>query len=517
MDNGIGNWPTIHALRSPERVALIDGDTGAALTFAELERRTNALADVLTRKGIRPGDRVALVTLNSPQMLEVLLAAAKLGAVTVPINFRLSAPEIRYVLQDCAAALVFHSAQLAPTVRDAISDTYIREAIEIPSAQQRAAGEPSAYEELIASGDPARVVRTVGHEDLCVLMYTSGTTGLPKGAMLTHGNFLWNAIHNITTGDGLSWRDVNLTAAPMFHIGALGIYTMPMVYLGATSVILESFAPEAWSEAIERHRVSVAFAVPAMWAAINASAGIGTRDMSSLRVAISGGAPCPVVLIEAMRARGVAFTEGFGLTETAPIACVLGAEDVVAHAGSIGKPVLHVDFRIVADGRDVEVGEVGELVMRGPNIFVGYWQKPDATRDALRDGWFYSGDLATVDADGFYTLVDRKKDMVITGGENVYPAEVEQALYRHPGIAEVAVIGVPDEQWGEAVVAIAVLKPGAAAGEPELIDWIRERLAHFKCPRQFVFIDALPRTATGKVLKRDLRKGWTGSASAVTR
>ncbi len=517
MDHGIGNWPTIHDLRNPGGVALIDGDTGATLTFADLERRTNSLADSLTRKGIRRGDRVAVVTLNSPHMLEVLLATAKLGAVTVPVNFRLSAPEIRYVLQDSGAAVVFYSTQVSETVHDAIKDTYVREAFEIGSAQQRAAGAGSDFENLVNDGDSARVVYDVAHEDLCVLMYTSGTTGAPKGAMLTHGNFLWNAVHNMSVGDGLSLRDLNLTAAPLFHIGALGIYTMPMIYIGATSVILESFAPESWVEAVEHHRVTVAFAVPAMWAAIQASSGINTRDLTSLRIAVSGGAPCPVVLIEAMRKRGIAFTEGFGLTETAPIACVLSADDVVEHAGSIGKPVAHVDFRIVEDGRDVAVGEVGELLMRGPNIFVGYWQKPDATREALRDGWFHSGDLARVDSDGYYTLVDRMKDMVITGGENVYPAEVEQALYRHPSIAEVAVIGIPDETWGEAVTAVVVLRPDAQADEREIIEWLRGRLAHFKCPRRVSFVDALPRTATGKILKRDLRKTWAGDTSAVRR
>ncbi|SDD94890.1 acyl-CoA synthetase [Rhodococcus tukisamuensis] len=517
MDNGIGNWPSIHHLRRPDRTALVDADTGAALTFGELDRRTNALADAMRQRGVRKGDRVALITFNSPHMLEVLFAAAKLGAVTVPVNYRLSAPEMRYILQDSGACIVFHSAQLTATVHDAADGTYVRETVEIGSAAQRVAGERSAYDALLASGDPARVEYDIGHDDLCVVMYTSGTTGRPKGAMLTHGNFLWNAVHNFSIAEGLTPRDVNVTSAPMFHIGALGIFTLPMLYLGATSVILESFAPEAWLDAVEQHRGTVAFCVPAMWAAIDNAASIGDRDLGSLKFTISGGAPCPVVLIEALRGRGITFTEGFGLTETSPIAAVLDADDVVTHAGSIGRPVLHVDFRIVDDGRDVPVGEVGELVMRGPNIFAGYWQKPDATREALRDGWFHSGDLARCDEDGYYTIVDRKKDMVISGGENVYPAEVEQQLYRHRAVAEVAVIGVPDETWGEAVAAVVVCKPGQQVGGDELISWLRERLAHFKCPRAVVFVDELPRTATGKILKRELRANWSDGAMVAAR
>ncbi|GAA4815124.1 acyl-CoA synthetase [Tomitella cavernea] len=517
MDHGIGSWITIHARRTPHRVALTDGDTGRQFTYAELDRRTNALADALRAKGVRPGDRVAFVLFNSPHLLEVTFAAAKLGAIAVPVNFRLSAPEIRYILDDAAACVVFASEQVIATVREAAHGSYVRELIEIPSAATRSGGRTgSAYEEMVSAGDPARVEVDVAHDGVASLMYTSGTTGFPKGTMLTHGNHLWNAINSVGVDLGLTPQDVSLTAAPMFHIGAFGIFTLPLMYLGGSAVILESFTPAGWLDAVERHRPTVAFCVPAMWAAI-AAAGLGGRDLESLRYTISGGAPCPVTLIEKLRAQGMVFTEGFGLTETAPVASVLSADDVIAHAGSIGKPVTHVQMRVAdEDGCDVPAGEVGELLLRGPSIFVGYWQKPEATATALRDGWFFSGDLAREDEDGYFYIVDRKKDMVITGGENVYPAEVEQVLYRHDAIAEVAVIGTPDEKWGESVTAVAVLKPGAAVVESELIAWMRERLAHFKCPRKVVFIDELPRTATGKILKRELRAQW-GSGQVVHR
>ena len=336
--------------------------------------------------------------------------------------------------------------------------------------------------------------------------------------MLTHGNHLWNAFTHFSMTEGLTPRDVSLVAAPLFHIGAFGIFTLPLVYLGGTSVILESFNPATWIDCVEQHRPTLAFCVPAMWAAIVA-AGLDGRQLSLLRYTISGGAPCPLVLIRQLRVHGLVFTEGFGLTETAPVASALGADEVIKHAGSVGKPIAHVEYRIVGDdGREVPTGEVGELLIRGPNVFVGYWQKPDASREVLdEDGWFHSGDLARVDAEGYYYIVDRKKDMVISGGENVYPAEIEQVLYQRPEIAEVAVLGTPDARWGEAVTAVVALKAGQQLDADELIAWARQRLAGFKCPRVVRFVDSLPRTTTGKLLKRELRRQFGGDGAAVQR
>lgn len=517
MDKGIGNWVTIHARRTPGKVALIDGNTGQQISYADFERRSNALASALRGKGVRKGDRVAMMAFNSPQFMEVAFAVAKLGAVLVPINFRLMAPEVRYILDDAAPCMLFASPQAAATAREAASGSLVREVIEIPSAEQRAARAPSAFEDMIAGGDAQRIEVDVDLNEVATLMYTSGTTGFPKGSMLTHGNHFWNAITNVSMSEGLTPHDLNLAGAPLFHIGAFGIFTLPLVYLGGASIIMESFAPATWLDTVEKLRPTLAFCVPAMWGAI-AAAGLKGRDLGSLRYAISGGAPCPVVLIESLRAQGLVFTEGFGLTETAPIASGLDASDVLAHAGSIGKPIAHVQYRIVDDaGADVPVGKTGELLIRGPNVFIGYWQKPEATKQALQGGWFRTGDLARVDEDGYYYIVDRKKDMVITGGENVYPAEVEQVLHRHPDIADVAVIGSPDAKWGEAVTAVVVRKPDGQLTEAQLIEWTRERLAHFKCPRVVKFIDALPRTATGKVLKRELRQLWSADGAAVHR
>lgn len=519
LDAGFGDWVTRHALRNPQRPAFVSGESGQVTTFAELDERTNRLADALRRNGVTRGDRVAMLTLNSVAMMEIYIAVAKLGAVGVPVNFRLSPPEVRYVLADSGAEFLLESSALSPLAQAACAEgTQVRQRVRVPTSAQRAAGDTADYEDFLAGGRAARVTESIAAEDVAVLMYTSGTTGAPKGAMLTHGNFQWNVFNGLGVGAGSSREDVTLSGAPLFHIGALGVHTMPYLYLGACSVIQEAFTPDGWLELAQRHQVTNAFLVPAMWAAILNSPTFGDYDLSSLRAAVSGGAPCPIVVIEGMRANGVEFTEGFGMTETAPSCSTLQPDEVVAHAGSIGKPLMHVDFRLVDAGdQDVAAGEVGELVVRGPNILAGYWNKPEATAEALRGGWFHTGDLGRVDEDGYYTLVDRKKDMIITGGENVYPIEVEQVMYRHPAINEVAVVGVPDTDWGETIVAVVALVPGGAVGGDELIGWTRERVAHFKAPTRVEFVEALPRNATGKVLKRELRTTYSGAASAVTR
>ena len=519
MDNGFGNWSTIHALRNPARPAFIDGSDGTVLTWRDFEARANSLADGLSQRGVQRGDRVALLTLNSVAMMEIYFAVAKLGAITVPINLRLSAPEVAYVLVDSGASFAFASTPLAPLLDAASSEGgSVRQRVIVPVDAERAAGGTSEYEELLASGSPERVTHDVSLDDLCVIMYTSGTTGRPKGAMLTHANFLWNAVNIQGFGAGVSRQDLTISAAPLFHIGALGVHTMPLAYFGGATLIMEAFTPEGWLELVEKHRVSVAFNVRAMWAAIAQAESLKTRDLSSLTFAVSGGAPCPLVVIKAMQGAGMAFTEGFGMTETAPIAACLQPEEVLEHAGSIGRPVGSVDFRIVDDeGHEVPTGQVGELALRGPNVFVGYWGRPQATDEAVRGGWFHTGDLARVDEEGFYTLVDRKKDMVITGGENVYPIEVEQVIFEHPEVLEAAVTGAPDDTWGEMVVATVVRRTESTISEDELITWTRERIATFKAPKRLTFVDALPRNATGKVLKRELRKQWSGADSQVTR
>lgn len=517
MSIPIGNWPTVHALRNPDRPALIDGDTGRTSTFRELEERVTRLSSALRARGIREGDRVAVFSINSPEMLEIFLAVAKLGAITVMVNFRFTAPEVRYILEDSGSVLLLASTPLEETARAASAGTDVQEIITLATAAQRIAAEQVGFDTLLDAGAADIELPEVDPDSTAVLMYTSGTTGAPKGAILTHGNLFWDAIYHNAVENGLNRFDVNLVTAPLFHVGALAVYTLPSLYWGACNVVLEIFDPSTWAAAVEQHRVTKAFAVPTMWSAILSSGELKKHDVSSLDVAISGGAPCPIPVIEGLRAKGVKFTEGFGMTETAAAASTLPSEYVTSHAGSVGRPSMHVDFRVVDPaGQDVPQGEVGELIIRGPSVSPGYWNRPDANAEAHRDGWFHSGDLARMDADGFYFLVDRKKDMVISGGENVYPIEIEQVLYGHPAIAEVSVIGTPDDKWGETVTAIIVPADGADPNESALTEDIttysRERLAGFKVPRRLHFATELPRTATGKVRKVELRQSYATEA-----
>ena len=461
MDGGIADWIARRAQRRPGAVALVDVATGARLTYADLDRRVGARAAALAALGIEAGARVALLGENSAAYLEWLFGAARLGAITVPINHRLSPGEVAHVLTDSGAAVLVRSTAFTGLAGDALD----------------VAGSLPVVELGEEPGDGVVEARPVAGDDPCVIMYTSGTTGVPKGAVLTHDNMLWNAINMAVAGPGIGGTDITVAAAPLFHIGALGLSALPLLYAGGTVVVVPSFDPAAFVDLLAREGVTTQFLVPAMWAALTRLPSL--PPLPALRWAISGGAPCPVTVIEYFTERGWTFTEGFGMTELSPAALFLDADDVLTHAGSVGRPFMHVDARLVSEpARRSSVGEVGELVLRGPTVFAGYWNRPEATAEALRDGWFRSGDLGVRDAEGFVTLVDRKKDMIITGGENVYPIEVEQVLHRHPAIADVAVVGVGDPQWGETVLAVVV-----ASGEidpAEVIAYARERIAHFK-------------------------------------
>jgi acyl-CoA synthetase (AMP-forming)/AMP-acid ligase II len=301
-------------------------------------------------------------------------------------------------------------------------------------------------------------------------------------------------------------------------MGGLGVHTLPLICVGGTNVLLPAFDPEQALAAMARERVTVQFLVPAMWAALMAVPGFGSNDLSALELAVTGGAPCPLPVLEYFQSKGVPFQEGFGMTETAPGVSMLDADHVKEKAGTVGRAQFHVQTRIVDENdRDVPTDQVGELVVRGPNVFAGYWGLPEATAEAFRGGWFHTGDMGRMDAEGFITLVDRKKDMIISGGENVYPIEVEQVLYRHPSVREVAVVGVPHEKWGETPIAVVALKDGEQATGDDLINYARERLAHFKCPTRVEYVPELPRNATGKVLKTTLRKEFGGQETAVQR
>jgi fatty-acyl-CoA synthase len=490
---------------SPDRIALVRGGDAAAgeapRTYADLDDRTRRLAAGLRGLGVGRGDRVAYLGPNDPALLETLFATTALGAVFVPLNWRLAVPELTYIAGDCGASVLVHGpamAEAAEAVRD-----------DAASALRHLVGVGAAFEALAGTNDARAIVdETVGLDDPAVIIYTSGTTGRPKGATLSHGNLTWNTANVLVETDRAS-DEVALVCAPLFHVAALNMVTLPVLVKGGTLVVADGFDPDAALAMIERHRVTEMFGVPAMFNALAQSPAFDHADLSSVRRLLCGGAPVPLATIRTYLDRGLVFLQGYGMTETAPGALFLPAEHVVDKAGTAGVSSFFTDVRVVRpDGGGVAPGEKGEVVVAGPNVMLGYWNRPDATAESMDGEWFRSGDVAVVDDDGYVTIVDRMKDVIISGGENVYPAEVEDAIYSHPGVAECAVIGVPDERWGEVGRAIVVARPGesgAALDERALIDHLNGRLARYKTPRSVVFVDRLPRSGAGKVLKEKLR------------
>ncbi|WP_043627630.1 acyl-CoA synthetase [Nonomuraea candida] len=489
-NQGIGSWPARRARMTPERVAI--SYRGVDRTYRELRDRVNRLASAL-RAGVGRGDRVAFLGANQPAMVETFFAAGLLGAVFVPLNTRLAGPELRRILDDAEPALLVLGEE--------------RDDGGLPGRHLRAAD----YEELLASGSPEPVDEPVSRDDVAMIMYTSGTTGRPKGAMLTHGNLTWNAV-NLLVDVPLGHDEVALVAAPLFHIAALGQALVPGVLKGARAILEPSFDVDRAFDLIESERVTLIAGVPTMFAFLAQSPRWPEADLSSLRHLVCGGAPLPLPLIRAYQERGLALLQGYGMTETSPGALFLAAEHALGKAGTAGVPCFFSDVRLVApDGSPAAPGEPGELYVQGPNVMKGYWRRPEESAEVLSgDGWFRSGDIGVADADGYVRISDRVKDMIISGGENIYPAEVESALHEHPAVAECAVIGVPDDKWGEVGKALVVLRPGAAAGPEELLGHLDGRLARYKIPKYLELVAELPKNAAGKLLKAPLRKLYGG-------
>ncbi len=450
---------------SPEKVASICGTT--RLTFREVDERVNRLSNALAGLGIGRGDRVAILSLNCHRFFELYYGVPQLGAVVVPINFRLTPPEIKYIVDHSGAKTIAVDPELAPLIED------VRSSI-------------------------------------------SGTTAEPKGVMLTHKNMLANIRHSEGVYNYLP-TDIYLHAAPMFHL-ADGAAVFSHTSRGATQAFIPRFDPKQVLEAISRERVSLLLLVPTMLNFLLQQPDLASYDLSSMRHLTYGASPiAPDLLRRAMKVLNCQFGQGYGLTEASPLLTVLTNDDHIVtdeiseqRLASCGRPVEGVDVRVVKeDGSDAKPGEVGEIIARGPNIMLGYWKRPDDTEDVLRDGWLYTGDLATVDEGGYIYLVDRKKDMIVTGGENVYSTEVEAVLYAHPAVKEAAVIPIPDPDWGEAVHACVALRDGERLTADELIEFCRDQMATYKVPRSIEFIEGeLPKGGTGKILKKQLRERY---------
>jgi len=500
---GLGSWPERRLRISPERDAIwFEGRTTSHAGFAERVRRT---AGALAGLGVRRGDRVAWTGSNHPSALETLYACGQLGAIWVPVNARLTAPEARYVLEHSGASVVVHGREhgrLADALRDPLPAVRSWVAAEPP---EHAGSAPLPYEELLAAAAPEPRDEPVALDDPCLIMYTSGTTGRPKGAVLTHGNMTWNAMNQLL-GFDVTQTERTLALAPMFHIGGLNATVNPTLLRGGCAVVLWRFDPAEALRVIEEQRVSSFFAVATMLDAIAREPEFRSRDLSSLRTVGAAGAPLPLPTLRTWLERGVTMQQAYGMTEAAPGCTVLDSADAVRKVGSAGKPVFFTDLRVVRpDGADADPHEVGEVVVQGPNVMAGYWDDPQRTAEVLVDGWYHTGDAGSFDDEGFLYVRDRYKDMIISGGENVYPAEVESALLELPGVVEAAVIGVPDATWGEVGLAVLVLEPGTDADADAVRAALRERLAGFKVPRRIEFVDTLPKTATGKIRKPDLR------------
>ncbi|QQK74576.1 o-succinylbenzoate--CoA ligase [Salicibibacter cibarius] len=507
MTNGVGSWIVKHCNRFADKTAIVYKEK--QFTYEQLNVRVNRLAHALLDIGVRKGDRVDALLFNTNEMLEAMFACAKIGAIYVPINFRLSVDEVEYIVRDSSPHHFIYDERMKPLV-DQLRErmTFISDWIHVGQHPHK---RDLQYDQLLAGSKDEEPGFDIGLDDVHMMMYTSGTTGNPKGAMISHGNTLWNAINSIHFRS-IDAEDTTLAVAPMFHIGAMGVSATPLLYKGGTVVLEDQFDPRAVLELVQTEKLSSLFMVPAMWMAMTQVPNFDDYDLSSIKYNISGGAPCPITVIEFFQQRNIPFYEGFGLTETAPSVSLLDPENSFRKNGSIGKPLFHVEVKIIDHhGRQVPTGEVGELLIKGPNVFVGYWNQPEKTKEALQNGWFHSGDLATFDDEGFLYIVDRKKDMVISGGENVYPIEVEQVLFRHPNIKEAGVVGVPDEKWGETPKAFVVLEDKNQTLTLEDIESFCEgKLARFKIPKVIEIIEELPRNATGKVLKMALRKGEKG-------
>jgi fatty-acyl-CoA synthase len=483
----------------------VDAHTGRTWTYAQFNERADRLASFLRDiLGIHRGDRVSILAQNSSDYYEVLFACGKMGAILNTLNWRLAVPELAFILDDCTPRVLVYEEAFAAVV-DAL-----RPQIDCEYYIVLGNGAPQgewAYEGALEAGSPAGVpLPKMPYTDTWAILYTSGTTGQPKGAQVTYGNFFYNAI-GMGAAIDLTSDDVNLNVLPTFHAGGLGLYAGPILHAGGTLVVMRSFEPGGFLRLVEEWGVTKLLLVPSIYLILGQYPDLDKHDLSTVCHWGSGGSALPPSLVQEYAARGIVIQQGFGMTETGPAVFLIGREDALGRAGSVGKPVLHTDVRIVdRDGKPLGPGEVGELCIRGGNVTTGYWNRPEATAEAIVDGWLHSGDAAKCDEEGFCYIVDRWKDMYISGGENVYPAEVENVIYQLPGVAEVAVIGVPHPKWQEVGRAVIVVKAGQALAEGEVLEFCRGKLARYKIPKSVIFVEALPRTAAGKVLKRQLRE-----------
>ena len=505
VDVSLGRWFASRSALTPHRRAL--SFEGTTWSYQELQHRIDCMATNLQLGGVGRGDRVAFLGLNQPAFFEALFAASRLGAIFVPLNFRLTGPELAFIIGDAGIHTLVADAAHRGVIDSIRGDVPVRRYLTDEPAD--------GWEPRQAGNAPLGHTEPLDPDDVALIMYTSGTTGRPKGAMLTHANLWWNntnAMHQMDIVED----DVTLVVAPLFHIGGLNVTTLVTWQRGGEVVLHRSFDPAACLEDVARYSVTTMFGVPAMFLFLSQLPSFNDADLTTLRMLVCGGAPVPEPLIKLYNGRGIPINQGYGLTETAPMVSFLSPDRALEKVGSAGRPGLFSDVRVVdEDNRPLLTpGMHGEVCTRGPNVMKGYWERPEATAAAIdADGWFHTGDVGYLDDEGFLYIADRVKDMVITGGENVYPAEVEGALHACPGVADVAVIGLPDERWGERVVAVVVPEQDAVVTLEVLRTFAGECLARYKLPTQLETIDVLPRNPAGKILKFELRERFAAPLS----
>lgn len=500
----VGDWIGRRAQLTPDKVALIDTLNGnREITYRQWSHSVNRTARFLQEHlGVKKGDRVAVLAYNCTEYLDIWFALGRIGGILQNLNWRLTAYELEGLVEDAEPVVFVYGPEFA-------------EIVNILRPQAGSVRHFVGLGTLAASGDMPFVERDAYNaeplpqieldwEDPWVICYTGGTTGLPKGAILTHKAITANAV-NTNASWGLDCNDVAVLNSPLFHTGGLNVFTAPLVHIGGTTILCKGFDVEQTYDLIENAGVTLFFGVPTMFIMLQQHPRWETTDFRPLKLVISGGASCPLPVFQKFWERNVDFKTGYGLTEAGPNTFWLPEADIRRKPGAVGFPLLHIDVQVVReDGSECDAGEPGELIIRGPHVCAGYWNKPEETAAAIRDGWLHTGDIAIRDAEGYYTIKGRLKDMIISGGENVYPAEVESVMHDHPAVASAALIGVPHEKWGEVGLAVVVVAEGQTLTAEGLIDYLRERLARYKVPKTVVFTDALPQTGAGKIDKKAL-------------
>jgi fatty-acyl-CoA synthase len=501
----VGNWVTKWASLMPDKAALIF--EGEVFTYKRLNERINQTAHKLKGMGIGKGNRVGVLMYNTHELVEIFFALGKIGAILVPLNTRFVSTEIEYIIRDSRLDVLIFGQPFVGVLEPLIGILPIKE------GHYMCLGEAPAwakkYEDEMAQQPVSEPIvdEPIGGEDAVIIMYTSGTTGTPKGAILSHRKTFFNSL-NANIYYGLTPSDIMLAPRPMFHSGGLLVELCPTIYKGGTLIMKGRFSPEDILTTIEKYKVTVLEVAATVLRFILEDCDISKYDLRSLRVCYTGGERVPSALLEDYAKRGIIISQIYGQTETSTLTW-LSMEDAVRKRGSIGKPVFHGDVRIVGnDGHQVGPGEIGEIVVSGCITMNGYWEKPELTEDTIVDGWLHTGDLATIDDEGFMYIVDRKKDMFITGGENVYPAEIEKVLLENRKVLNVGVCGIPDEKWGEVGMASIILKDGESMKEAEAIAICDGKLARYKIPKVIRFVDELPMTAAHKIMRKKLREDY---------